>query len=181
MRSFLIFIALAGAPFPASAFQDTTTGFGFRAPRGVIVTPSSQARFDIGVAIDAAPGGPQPAGTGKHLCEAGFKAAAGNADFTQRQLNALAVTRERLNQVKTTIGLVFAVSSLRVLRLDGVAGVEIEARPKSGPSHEDARAYLTMHETPKGRVTMVCVTTARDWRKAQPLFRRLRSGLVMPK
>lgn len=179
MRALLA--ALAFLPFPALAFEDAATGFAFRAPPGAVEAPSDRTRFDAAVAIDAAPGGPPPAGTSRHLCEAGYKAARNNAHLTQRQINALAARRDRMERVKKSLGVGFEVTAIRAVGLGDVLGAEIEARPKFGPGHEDARAYLTIHETPKGRVTLVCVTTAQAWEKALPLFRDIRSGLILPR
>lgn len=172
--------ALALQPFPALAFEDAATGFAFRAPPGAVEAPSTRTRFDAAVAIDAAPGGPPPAGTSGHLCEAGYKSAAANARLTQSRINALAASRARRERVKTSLGAAFDVTAIRVAGFGEVVGMEIEARPKAGPGRQDARAYLTIHETPKGRVTLVCVTKASAWEKALPLFRDIRSGLTLP-
>lgn len=166
---------------PALAYDDPATGFGFRAPPGVVETPSTRIRFDAGVALDSATGQPPPAGTSKHLCEATFKRAAANAKLTQGRINALAARPARKQRVKQTLALAFEVTAIRAQSLGDVLGLEIEARPKYGPNHEDARAYLTIHETPKGRVTLVCVTPKAAWDKALPLFREIRGGLIPPR
>ena len=177
----VLFLVLALAPLPALAFEDAATGFAFRAPPGFVEAPTSRVRFDAGVAIDAATGFPPIAGTSKHLCEAGFKAAAQNARLTQRQINARAADRKRLERVKAIIGAAFDVTAIRPDGAGEVLGVEIEARPKFGPGHEDARAYLSIFETPKGRTTLVCATGKDAWDKALPIFRDIRSGLTLPK
>ena len=166
---------------PALAYDDPATGFGVRPPPGVVESPSTRVRFDAAVALDSASGRPAPAGTGKHLCEATFKRAAANAKLTQGRINALAARSARKTRVKETLALAFDVTAMRAESIGDALGLEIEARPKHGPNHEDARAFLTIHETPRGRVTLVCVTPARDWESALPLFREIRAGLILPR
>ena len=177
----LLCLATALAASPALAYDDPATGFAFRAPAGVVESPSNRIRFDAGVALDSASGQPPPAGTSKHLCEATFKRAAANAKLTQGRINALAARPARKQRVKQTLALAFEVTAIRAESIGDVLGLEIEARPKYGPNHEDARAYLTIHETPKGRVTLVCVTPKAAWEKALPLFREIRGGLIPPR
>lgn len=52
--------------------------------------------------------------------------------------------------VRSIFGLTFRVTALRRATIDGARGFEIEARPKFGPGHENARAFLTLLGTPKG-------------------------------
>lgn len=173
-------LAAACLAAPALAYDDPATGFGVRPPPGVVESPSSRIRFDAAVALDSATGHPPPAGTGKHLCEATYKHAAANARLTQGRINALAARPARKARVKKTLAFAFDVTAMRAESIGAALGLEIEARPKYGPNHEDARAYLTIHETPKGRVTLVCVTTKAAWEKALPLFRAIRGGLIPP-
>jgi hypothetical protein len=180
MRACLV-AALLLAASPAAAYDDPATGFAFRAPPGVVESPSTRVRFDAAFALDSATGQPPSAGTGKHLCEATFKRAAANARLTQGAINALATRPARKKRVRETLALAFEVTAMRAESLGEVLGLEIEARPTHGPGHEDARAYLTIHETPKGRVTLVCVTTKAAWEAALPLFREIRGGLIPPK
>lgn len=177
----LILLAVALAPTAAFAFEDAATGFAFRAPPGFVETPTSRMRFDAGVGVDSASGFPPLAGTSKHLCEAGFKAAAQNARLTQRQINARAADRRRLERVKTILGAAFDVLAIRADGAGDVLGAEIEAKPKVGPGHEDARVYLAIFETPKGRTTLVCATARQAWDKALPIFRDIRAGITLPR
>lgn len=181
MRAHVLFLALALAPLPALAFEDAATGFAFRAPPGFVEAPTTRARFDAGVAVDVTGGFPPIAGTSKHLCEAGFKAAAQNARLTQRQINARAADPKRLEQVKVILGVAFDVTAIRPDGAGEVLGAEIEAKPKIGPDHENIRVYLAIFETPKGRTTLICATTKDAWAKALPMFRDIRSGLTLPK
>jgi protein TonB len=166
---------------PALAFEDPATGFAVRTRRPFLVTPSDRPQFDVGVGLDDADGRIPIAGTGRHLCEAGFKAAPQNASLTQTQINAVASAPEWRNLVKSTFELGFKVTAIRNVRIANVVGAEIEAIPKTGPGAADARAYATLHETPKGRVTLVCVTTAKAYPKALASFRAVRDAITPPK
>lgn len=181
MRARLCLLAALAAPAPALAYEDAATGFAFRAPPGFVEAPSVRKRFDAAVAVDASGGLPPAVGANGHLCEAGFKAAARNARFTQRQINAMAARPARLERVKAMLSPVFEVTAIRADGAGDVLGAEIEAIPKTGAGRGDARAYLSIFETPKGRVTFVCATRRDAWDKALPLFREIRSGLTLPK
>ncbi len=169
------------APAAATAFEDAATGFAVAPIPGATIQPASRRQFDVGVAVDPDSGFPPRAGTGAHLCEAGFKAAPQNATLTQAEIDAAFARPEWANMVRSIFELTFAVTSLRRVRLDGANGFAVEARPKFGPDHDNARAFLTLHETPKGRVTLVCVTTAAAWRKAAPFFRRVAGAIRLPR
>lgn len=179
-RRIVVAALLSLAPAAAFAFEDAATGFAARPPKGFVVAPSHNRTLDVAVTIDPLSGFPPKAGSSASLCKAGFKAAASNAGLSQTQIDAGLASPQWRDLARATVGLIFEVTAIRKLRLRDVLGAEMEARPRFGPDHEDARAYLTIHETPKGRVTLVCVTTKAAWEKALPLFRAIRGGLIPP-
>jgi hypothetical protein len=180
-RLALICAAALGLAAPALAFDDAATGFAVRPQHPFVVTPAMHRSFDVGVAVDDSSGRIPIAGAGEHLCQAGFKAAPQNAELSQAEINAFVRRPEWKNVVKATFGLAFEMMAIRNVRVAGVGGVEIEARPKFGPNAKDARAYATILETPKGRVSLVCVTTAEAYRSAKLAFRAIRNTVTPPR
>lgn len=179
-RAFVACLIATALAAPALAFEDAATGFAVKPPRPFTVTTIDDARFDVGVGVDA--GGFLPlAGTSGHLCKAGFKAAAQNARYTQAELNALTGAADWLNLVRSTLTFAFDIRALRNARMGDALGAEVEAVPKMGPDAAGARVYMAIHETPKGRVTLVCATTAKAWRKARPSFRAIRDSITPPR
>lgn len=165
----------------AHAFEDAATGFALKPVAGVTVAPVTSSRLDVGVGIVPDSGFPPIAGTGAHVCQAGFKAAPQNAKLTQSEIDAIVAGPERAKVMRGLVGILFEVTALRRIRRDGALGFGVEARPRLGPDHENVRAWMTMHETPKGRVTMICATTKAAWCKALPFFRRVGAALVLPR
>jgi hypothetical protein len=173
-------VAASSASTCAFAFEDAATGFAVKPQRPFTVTPIQDSRFDVGVGVDAG-GSPPVAGTSGHLCKAGFKAAPQNAGHSQAELNAFTGKAEWLNMVKSTLAFAFDVRAIRNARIGDVIGAEVEAVPKMGPGAADTRVYMTIHETPKGRVTLACATTAKAWKGALLSFRAIRNAMTLPK
>ncbi len=169
---------------PASArapFLDPATGFGIAPPAPFVAEPTSRRQFDVGVGIKSATGSPAPAGVAPYLCETGFKAAPQNNALTRSEINAQMDRPEWANLARATIELAFAVTAQQRFTLQGFRGLEFRGAPKAGPGHEEARMFMSMVETPKGRVTMVCVTERNGFARALPQFRALRATLTLPK
>ncbi|MBL8590853.1 MAG: hypothetical protein JNK46_20145 [Methylobacteriaceae bacterium] len=182
MRTPVAFLlASLAAPAAAQGFRDEATGFAVNPPAPFVAQATTRRQFDVGAGISPTTGVPPIAGTGKYLCEAGFKAAPQNAGLTQAEINALSAGKEWRDIARAMFGVVFHVDAMRSARIGAIAGVEIEARPKFGPDYENARVFAAIHETPKGRVTMICSTTKAAWAKALPAFRAVRATITAPK
>jgi hypothetical protein len=177
-----IIAALMIASGTTSAFyQDPTTGFALTPPKGWTVEQSSGRRqFDVGVTVNPDAGRPRKAGNGPGVCEAGFKAAANNAGLTQKEINDLVNKPEWVKLARTTIELVFQISGQQRFTLQGFRGIEFQGRPKAGPNAENARIFMSIVETPKGRVSMVCAIDKADFAGALPKLRAIRAGINLP-
>jgi hypothetical protein len=167
---------------PAAAFfQDPSTGFALTPPKGWTVEQSSGRRqFDVGVTVNPDAGRPRKAGNGPAVCEAGFKASASNAGVTQKEINALVNKPEWVNLARAAIELGFHVSGQQRFTLQGYRGIEFQGRPKAGPDAENARIFMSIVETSKGRVSMVCSVVKADFASALPKLRAIRSGINLP-
>lgn len=163
-------------------FQDPATGFGLTPPAGWNAAPSSGRRqFDVGVTVDPQAARPRKAGTGPSVCEAGFKAASGNAGLSRQEINAFVDKPEWVNLARAAIELAFHVSGQQRFMLQGYRGIEFQGRPKAGPGAENARIFMSIVETAKGRVTMVCSVDRADFAGAVPTLRAIRAGINLPR
>lgn len=179
--AFLTSILAASPAFAQGTFADAATGFGITPPAPFVAEQTSRRQFDVGAGVKSTTGKPAPAGTGAYVCEAGFKAAAQNNDLTREQINAQMDKPEWRKLARSAIELAFNVTAEQRFTLQGFRGLEFRGSPKAGPGHEEARMFMSMVETPKGRVTMVCVTERRGFERAVPQFRAIRAAINLPK
>ncbi len=160
---------MSGLPVTAFAqgtFSDPASGFGIAPPAPFVAEATSRRQFDVGVGVKSTTGKPAPAGTAPYVCEAGFKAAPQNNSLSRAEINAQMDKPEWANLIRATIELAFNVTAQQRFTLQGFRGVELRGSPKAGPGHENARMFMSMVETPKGRVTMVCVTERNGFERA---------------
>jgi hypothetical protein len=167
----------------AQAFvQDPASGFGIRPPAPFVAEQTTARRqFDFGVGVTSTTGKPGLAGTGKYVCEGGFKAASQNNGLTRAEINALVDKPEWVNLAKAAFEIAFRVTAQRRFTLEGYRGMEFEAAPKGGPGGEDVRVFISLVETSKGRVTLLCLTQKADYAAARSQFRAIRASINLPK
>lgn len=138
------------------------------------------ARADQAIHLRSMTGDPPANPADGPLCTVTFKAMASNAQSTQKQINDFVDTDDYRKMVAGMIGLTFSVDRIGPFKAGGVTGVELLVRPKSGPDFENARQFMSLGETPQGRTTMACSTTAKAFASAIPKFRNIRSGITFP-
>ncbi|MGL4496941.1 MAG: hypothetical protein ACRCUX_14110, partial [Beijerinckiaceae bacterium] len=148
--------ALTGAAF---AFSDSATGFAVAPPAPFTTEPTQRRQFDVGAGVISPAGKPPIVGETKYICEAGFKSAPQNASLTRAQINTMIESKEWVNLARAALELAFSIEAQNHFTLRGYRGMEFHARPKLGPGHENVRMSVSMVETPKGRVTVICGTT----------------------
>ena len=173
-------VILAAPAFAQGSFADATTGFSIAPPAPFVAEQTTRRQFDVGAGVKSTTGKPAPAGTGAYVCEAGFKAAAQNNDLTREQINAQMDKPEWRKLARAAIELAFNVTAEQRFTLQGFRGLEFTGSPKAGPGHEEARMFMSLIETPKGRVTMVCVTERSGIARAIPQFRAIRATINLP-
>ena len=142
--------------------------------------PTTRRQFDVGVGIASGNGKPPVVGNTKYVCEAGFKTAPQNNALSRSEINNLIASKEWINLARATLELVFQISGQSHFTLRGYRGIEFLARPKAGPGAEDVRMTLSIIETAKGRVTIICGTTRAAFNAAKQTFRAIRSGVTLP-
>jgi hypothetical protein len=161
-------------------FQDPATGFGMRTKPPFTVEPTSRRQFDVGAGVKSSTNDPPVAGTGAYICEGGFKAASQNNGLSRSDINALIAKPEWRRLARSAIEIAFTVSGEQVFTLSGYKGIEFMAQPNAGPGAENVRVLMSIVETAKGRVTLICLTDRRAFQRALPQFRSIRSMITLP-
>ena len=181
VMSAVLAAALADAPLGAQTVADSATGFAITPPDSFSVhRTTNRTQFDVGFGIrakgDSASGGTD----GGFLCEAGFKSAPQNASLTREQINVLVDDPDWRNLVRANLNLVFDIVMEEAFTLQGYRGVEVTLRPKAAPGNPDLRLFMSLVETPKGRTTMLCNSSASGIAAALGTFRGLRQAIRLP-
>lgn len=171
---------LAPAALGQQAYKDPATGLTVTVPPGYKLTPASFDGAATSFGIDPESGSPPVAGTSKHVCQINFKATTGNAGLSQPTINRLMRTAEWRKTAVATVGNVFHVDATRYVTVQGVTGLQFDARPKFGPGHEDARLMGVLFDTAQGRTIGFCGTNRASWRTASPTFRQILSRVGAP-
>lgn len=165
---------------PAAAFTDTASGFSINPPARFVTMKSRHLRHDVAVSINARNGKPASANSDGVLCKVAYKAAPQNNDLSREQINALVVTPGRKNLMRAAFERIFAVSTTLEFNHQGYKAVEFHATPKFGPNAENARAFISIIETAKGRASFICVTTKEDFAPGLEDFRTIRASMKVP-
>jgi hypothetical protein len=176
------------AVFPAHAsasFRDPATGFGIAPPVPFVIEPSSHRNFDVVVGLRSTTNTPpivgrSPDGSQPFVCQAGFKAAAQNNNLTKAEINGFMAKPEWRKVIRATMELAFQIDGERGFMLGGYRGIELRARPKSGPGAQDVRALLSFVETAKGRTALICLTDRASFAGALRQFRAVRATITPP-
>jgi hypothetical protein len=171
---------LAAVFCAAPALAQSADRFTLNAPAGMVAEPVSNRQFDTGYGVRFADGSIPVAGTSTYPCQIGFKFNAANNHLSRAEINQTTSTAEWRTMVRGIIGMVFAIQGERGVTVQGYKGLELKVMPKAGPGAETVRGLMTMVETPKGRMTSVCMTTATAFPKAEPRFRALPRGARLP-
>ncbi len=178
-------LALAVVCCAAAAHARTADEFTLVAPAGMTAAPTSSRQFDTSFGVNTQDGSIPNAGTSRHVCEIGFKFNSANNHLTQAEINTVTSqpqwrTSMRDALANSPFGTIFELNSVRAASVQGYKGVEFALTPKLGPGAADIRGLMTMVETPKGRMTSVCITTAPAFVKAEQRFRALLRNAHLP-
>ena len=174
-----IFVVFATNMASAWAFQDKS-GFGITPPTGFTAEQTSRKQFDVSVGVASATGKPSIAGNGRHQCEAGFKFSEKNNALTKAEINAFMRKPEWTNMARSTLETVFKIHTSTPFTLQGYRGAEFEMEPKSGPDAANTRMMMSIVETPKGRMTTICLTHLPEFSGAKKAFRAIRQSMTLP-
>jgi len=173
-------LALAAVFCAGTVQAQTADGFGLTPPKGMTAEPVTHRQFDTGFGVKASDGSIPTAGSSSHPCLVGFKFAAANNGLTKAEINKTTGSNEWRSMVRGFIGMIFDIKSERAINVHGYNGVELAVVPKGETGAGTVRGLMTMVETPKGRMTSVCMTTAAAYPKAERRFRAVPSGARLP-
>ncbi len=166
---------------PAFALTDEMTGFGVDPPAPYVASLTSHPAHDMTIAVDSTTGKPSLVGTSKHLCGVSLKATPANSDYSQAQLNEgvdLPEWREAARNVVRNLG---PIDRESVFALNKARGVEYVVHSDKGPDAGNVTLFLSIIETPRGRVSMSCATTREGFETAREDFKTIRSKITLPK
>ena len=179
-RNLAVIFALAMIS-PAFALTGETTGFGVDPPAAYMASPASRPSQDILYAVDSTTGKPSLAGTSKHLCGASLKASPSNASLSQAELNKGVDLAEWREQARSALRDLGPIDSESVFALNNARGVEYVVYPDKGPDAGKVALFLSIIETPKGRVSLSCATVREGFDVAVKDFKTIRSKITLPK
>lgn len=173
-------LALAAVFCVGQAGAQTADGFNLTPPKGMTAEPVTNRQFDTGFGVKASDGSIPTAGSSSHPCLVGFKFNSANNGLSRAEINKTTGSKEWRTMVRGFIGMIFDIRGERAVSVQGYNGVELAVVPKGETGAGTVRGLMTMVETPKGRMTSVCMTTAPAYAKAEPRFRAVPRGLRLP-
>ena len=171
---------LPGGPLGAQVAVDSATGFAIVADDSFTVQrTTNRKQFDVGFGIRAKGDPTTVDTTGGFACEAGFKSAPQNASLTREQINTMVDNPDWRNVVRANMNLIFDIVTEDTFSLQGYRGVELTLRPKAGAGG-GVQLFMSMIETAKGRMTMLCNSSVSGMPTALPTFRAIRQNVRLP-
>jgi hypothetical protein len=165
----------------AQAFSDRNSGFSITPPAPYFAKASRRPQFDVGASIQSKTGFPPIAGNSGSVCEAGFNATSANQGMSPAALRKAIESKEWRSVARSSIAILFQIQSERLFTLQGYRGIEFAVIPKAGPDAANARLLLSIVETARGRVTLICGTTRSAYPRARFGFNSIRSSINLPK
>jgi hypothetical protein len=181
IRPLALIAAFAVNGASAQGFSDGRTGFSINPPAPYYAEASRRRQFDVGASIQSRTGFPPIAGNSGAVCDAGFKATSANAGMSPAELQAVVESSEWRELVRRPISTVFLIQSESLFTSEGYRGIEFTLVPKAGPDAAGTRLALSMVETARGRVTIVCGTSNTAFEQVRNDFRAIRSSMTLPK
>ncbi|GLK80139.1 hypothetical protein [Methylopila turkensis] len=173
-------VALAILPFAAAAepVRDEPSGLTIDPPAGY-----SAEKIDGGQRYAAA-FNVKKAGADEPGCRVGFQASPQNAGLTQEEINAFTAKPEWTDLIKATLALYYDVASVDPFEQGGLAGAAVIGDIKAAEGETqapDARSYLVLLDTPKGRTTLVCVAARADFDARRAEFEAVARAVQPPR
>jgi len=164
----------------ASAFTDKASGFSIIPPAGFMAKQSSHKRHDVAVVVNSTTRSPPAVNSDGTLCKLAYKSAPQNNKLTREHINAIVSSPARITIVKSAFERIFRISKADLFVHAGYKGLELHGTPKSGPNAANARVFISLVETRKGRASLICATASGAFASALKDFRAIRSGMIVP-
>ena len=172
-------LVVSGGWAVAEPLSDPESGFAVDPPPGytaTIIPPRD--KYSVGFEVKKAD---DDKDTG---CQVAFQPAPQNADLSQQEINDLATSPEWIDLARSTLSLVYDVRSADPFEHAGVRGLALVGDFKTeidAPRAHEVRSLLIILETPKGRVTVVCVGEKTTFDARRPEFESVARATTLPR
>jgi hypothetical protein len=179
LLSLAAFVIAGAAALPAAAevYDNKSLPFHFETPAGFPIRPGSVPGYDLVLRIDPTGNFPRRAAGEDFLCEISWKAVPSQQARTQQWLNDRWTDEVVMTQALGAITSFMQVKSDQTFTLADVVGREF-----IGPMRKDASTVTMMSiaNTPRGRVQMLCMLRAAEADAAVPVLRSIRDTIRLP-
>ncbi len=177
--AFFVLVSLALAPASAEPLRDAASGLAVDPPSGYTATvgrPQSGASVRIDVKR------PDDKDTG---CAVTFSPLSQNARLSQADINTITSSPEWLTTARSAVAFLYDVLAAEPFDHAGVRGAvliaDFKARPQLPARSQEVRSGLYMLETPKGRVSIVCVGERATFDTRRAEFDAVARGVTLPR
>jgi hypothetical protein len=190
LRFVLVAAALLAAPAAhaqgGQAFHDPATGLRINLPAPFeLAGKQDRPNYDVAVAVKSATGAPRAANADGSLCGVAYARAPSNDGLTQAEINAVITAPAWLANAKTPLAMLGKVEAAEIFSQtppgggSAVRGGEFIIAPSASPGAENTRMYLSMWETPQGRVVVSCAGLSAEMPAALEAFRTVRKSVSL--
>src|SRR5688500_7794265 len=178
-RAALLVVAAASvAPAAAEVYDNKSLPIYFRTPEGFPIRPASVPGYDLVLRINPTGNFPRRADGEEFLCEISWKWVPSQQARTQQWLNDRWTDEAVMKQALGAVTSFMQVKSEQTFALEDVVGKEL-----TGPMRNESSSVVVMSiaNTPRGRVQMLCMLRAAEAEAALPVLRSIRDTIRLPK
>lgn len=174
----LVVAAASVAPAHAEVYDNKSLPIYFRTPEGFPIRPGSVPGYDLVLRIDPTGNFPRRAAGEDFLCEISWKSVPSQQARTQQWLNDRWTDEVVMTRALGAVSSFMQVKSDKTFTLADVVGKELV-----GPMRKDPSTVVVMSiaNTPRGRVQMLCMLRAAESEEALPVLRSIRDTIRVPK
>ena len=174
----LVVAAASVAPAHAEVYDNKSLPIYFRTPEGFPIRPGTVPGYDLVLRIDPTGNFPRRADGEDFLCEISWKWVPSQQARTQQWLNDRWTDEAVMKQALGAVTSFMQVKSAQTFALEDVVGKEL-----TGPMRNDSSSVvvISIANTPRGRVQMLCMLRAAEAEAALPVLRSIRDTIRVPK
>ena len=175
-----LLVAAGAAALPAAAevYNNKSLPIYVETPAGFPIRPGSVPGYDLVLRIDPTGNFPRRAAGEDFLCEISWKSVPSQQARTQQWLNDRWTDEAVMTQALGAITPIMQVKSDQTFTLEDVVGKELVGPVRKDPS---TVVVMSIANTPRGRVQMLCMLRAAEVEAALPVLRSIRDTIRVPK
>jgi hypothetical protein len=174
----LVVAAASVAPAQADVYDNKTLPIYFRTPEGFPIRPATVPGYDLVLRINPTGNFPRRAAGEDFLCEISWKSVPSQQARTQQWLNDRWTDEAVMTQALGAVAAIMQVKSDQTFTMADVAGKELIGPMRNDPS---TVVVMSVANTPRGRVQMLCMLQAAEAEAALPVLRSIRDTIRPPK